>query len=702
MANNLFDHPNIKVFKQHGFIPQGTSGKEQVMGRCPFCGENKHFYINIENKRWDCKVCFKEGGYQKFLQQIMSHTQKKFKGSIARALAKRRGFEVETLKHHGVGYNPLNDTYLIPVWDVKGKEVYNIRIYKRMKELHNSSGMKAALYGWEGLDEGNWDEVWILEGEWDKMAWWEVLTKSGNLTKKVRIVGVPGAGTFKPEWCGFFKGKKVHVLYDNDHDKVDEEDGTAKIGAGRLGARKVFNLLNGVAGSIDFVHWPLNYNDGFDVNDYYVKKKKCNAKRAFKGICSMLKPKPQPSNLPEDVVIPGEEEEDDAPLTGAGLKPEEVYDGYRQWLHLPDPTVLDMLFGCVIANRLAGRPLWMFLVGPSSSGKSELIMSLNGCPKIYPISSLTTKTLISGSLGPGGSDPSLAAKLDGKILAIKDMTEIFSMNSKDREVIFGQLRDLYDGEAQKPFGTGVEKKYDVKFGLIAGMTDAVELFTEHHTALGERYVRAPITVDRSIVGEKTLMKRAFENLSSKDNEKMQDELRLIAGACLNHEFGEQPKMPQDIVNKMMSLAQWLARMRGTVQRDSYTKEITHLPFVEMPTRIFIQLSKWVYGITLFRRKKEVTENEYLIMRDIAISSAPKRQEIIVRKMYNKLKRKGSYGFSESDFVKMTGLPVVTCKQLADALTILRVFDKNRAKRGLGYDLQLSDECIGLIEEANIY
>lgn len=90
------------------------------------------------------------------------------------------------------------------------------------------------------------------------------------------------------------------------------------------------------------------------------------------------------------------------------------------------------------------------------------------------------------------------------------------------------------------------------------------------------------------------------------------------------------------------------------------------------------------------------------MRDIAISSAPKRQEIIVRKMYNKLKRKGSYGFSESDFVKMTGLPVVTCKQLADALTILRVFDKNRAKRGLGYDLQLSDECIGLIEEANIY
>ena len=717
MTDSPLNHKNLKAFKQHGFIAQGLSGDSHVYGRCPFCGTDKHFYINFETKKWDCKGegCGAKGGYQTFLRKIIRMSRDNFTGNKLEMLSELRGLSKRTLRHHKIGYNPLNKTFLIPILDVNGEEIFDVKIYKKAssgkykgkyKDLFSTSGCKLALYGWEELEKNKeCTDIWLVEGHWDKMAMWEILYDLDLLDKGHIPVGAPGADSFKVDWLGFFKGKNVHIIYDNDHTKI-KNDGTVLIGAGFRGTHKVQNYLEGIAKSDDYLHWPRFYSDGFDLSDYYVKKKRKNTLRTFKGLNSMLKKEPQEPEIPEgiDIELPWESDKPKLkPFSGTNIKLDELYAGYRKWLELKDLSIIDLTFGSVIANRLSGHPLWILIVGPSSCGKSELITSLDKSPRIHPISSLTTKTLISGKIGEGGHDPSLAARIDQQILTIKDLTVLLSKPEKEREEIFGQFRDLWDGTAQKPYGTGVEKVYEVKFGFLAGVTEAIELYMEKNTALGERYVRAPFVVDRSILGERAVLWKAFANSRKRDKDKMQKELQPIACRALDRDYGKEPGVPDEIVSKLMALSQWIARMRATVERDkySYTRDITHLPFRESPTRIFESLLKWMYGIVLFRKKEEADYSDYCLMRDVALASAPRRQELIVRKAYKSSFRKKD-GFTEGDFSHMTGLPTPTCKILSDALTIIGIFEKNSVRHGFGYNIVLSDECLSLIEEAELY
>ena len=74
---------------------------------------------------------------------------------------------------------------------------------------------------------------------------------------------------------------------------------------------------------------------------------------------------------------------------------------YRQLLHLPDPTAVLAALGTVAANRLPGDPVWTLLVGPPSSGKTEIIDSLRLVPKAVSVSTLTKAALLSGRTGAG-------------------------------------------------------------------------------------------------------------------------------------------------------------------------------------------------------------------------------------------------------------------------------------------------------------
>jgi len=55
---------------------------------------------------------------------------------------------------------------------------------------------------------------------------------------------------------------------------------------------------------------------------------------------------------------------------------------FNRWLFLPDPGLIYAVLGTLAANRMSGDPVWLMLVGASSSGKTEGLLSLARLPHV--------------------------------------------------------------------------------------------------------------------------------------------------------------------------------------------------------------------------------------------------------------------------------------------------------------------------------
>lgn len=71
---------------------------------------------------------------------------------------------------------------------------------------------------------------------------------------------------------------------------------------------------------------------------------------------------------------------------------------FQDYLYMPDPTPLHMLWATVAANLArpdtSTEPLWLMLVGPPSCGKSTLLQSLSLLPNVHYSGTLTASGLL--------------------------------------------------------------------------------------------------------------------------------------------------------------------------------------------------------------------------------------------------------------------------------------------------------------------
>lgn len=686
MPNDLLEHKNLMVFKQHGFIPKDCSGN-QVYGYSIFSGKNK-FYVNPETKMWDCKNSGQKGGYKQWLKQVYKLALANFKGDRISWLKKNRGLSRMTLKHHGIGWNPYNETYIIPIFDAVNDSIWDLRIYSsKTKKLMSSAGSTTGLYGWENLQK--YKKIWLVEGEWDKMAMWEILYRTDKL-KDETVVSVPGAGVFKTEWHALFNNKIVYVCYDAD--KTKKVSGVKRPGAGPLGTMKVKQALKNLASELKFVNWPSDVNDGYDIRD--LLHDLTDHDDVYNKLCSLLE---DDCTLDAEFRKEAEEENktDEELFTGEHIPAKTVYRTYKKWLYLPDTTVIDVLYGTIIANRLDGDPLWLFIVAPSGGTKTVFMLSISDAPKIISTTTMTPHSLVSGANFSGGADPSLIPRLNDKILTIKDFTAILNMNQTHREEIFGLLRDAYDGKIEKMFGNGIFRSYDSKFGIVAGVTRAIELYTEGATALGERFLRYTIPISNSYKERMKYLRRAMKNAST--GKEMDDELKKLGTDILAFNYKKVPNIPDDISEKLIVLAQWTSVMRGTVSRDQYSKEIVTKPFIELGTRLVKQFTKLLIGIGMFRAIEDISNNEYNIVRDIAISSIPSEINEITKYTF---KLKNNEWVEHKDISKYTGIPSEACRKKIENMVLLNIIDKE--KEGYKQIYILNKEIRELIIEGGIY
>jgi len=268
---------------------------------------------------------------------------------------------------------------------------------------------------------------------------------------------------------------------------------------------------------------------------------------------------------------------------------------FEKRLNLRDPNYLEIIFATALAHRIHGDPPWLFWVAQSGGGKTEVLRTFRDVPDTKYVESLTPKTLVShfgsGIKGGGNRDYSLLPKLKDKCLIIKDFTNILSMKFETRELIFSQLRSVFDGEYDTATGLG-EKSYQAKFGIIAGVTPAIEKRRSFRGALGERFLMLKMFADNQDARERKV-RDAIRNAIAKP--KLRIELKkltteMMASVPLQHKDMEfKFNVSRDQHEWFARMSELLARMRGSVTRNGYKHEIIEEPDIELGTRIADQI-----------------------------------------------------------------------------------------------------------------
>ena len=143
-----------------------------------------------------------------------------------------------------------------------------------------------------------------------------------------------------------------------------------------------------------------------------------------------------------------------APSAAPGPAPsspiEDTLQTFERWLILPSRTPVYAMLGTVAANLLPGDPVWLGLVAPPSSAKTELINALTGLPFVV---SASTLTLAGCCRARRGDSRRRAPKADccGRsanpgLLCLKDFTSTLTMRPENKAEVLAALREIYDGK----------------------------------------------------------------------------------------------------------------------------------------------------------------------------------------------------------------------------------------------------------------
>src|SRR5262249_22004325 len=167
---------------------------------------------------------------------------------------------------------------------------------------------------------------------------------------------------------------------------------------------------------------------------------------------------------------------------------------FDRWLLLPDPTPIYAMLGAVAANLLPGDPVWLGLIGPPSSAKTELLNSISRLPFVAQAATLTVAGLLSGTprtqRASGAKGGLLRQVGQFGILSLKDFGSILSMHTETRAELLAALREIYDGAWTRHLGSdgGRTLAWKGKVGLLFGATG---VYDSHHGvigALGDRFL----------------------------------------------------------------------------------------------------------------------------------------------------------------------------------------------------------------------
>jgi hypothetical protein len=294
---------------------------------------------------------------------------------------------------------------------------------------------------------------------------------------------------------------------------------------------------------------------------------------------------------------------------------------FRKWLLLKDATPIYALLGAVAANYLPGDPVWLGIIAPPSSAKTEIFNSISRLPNIHAVATVTEGGSLSGVPKKEHSQGSKGGLLreigEFGIIACKDFGSVISMPNETRARVLAALREIYDGAWTRHVGSdgGRALHWEGKIGFVFAVTAAIDA---HHGIIGS-------LGDRWLLSRLEPVKKGQLAVALQHDGLTAKQMRAELAAAVKQLFdGRSPNPPQFSdrdpeffdIDRAVSL---MVRLRAVVERDRHTREIEMVPGAEGTARAGLALVRIFAGLQSLGVDRATALK---VVRKIALDSVP--------------------------------------------------------------------------------
>lgn len=656
------EHPHyLKPFIFHGVnLPYDVRMVDkpgyQAVGDCPLCGRDGKLYVAVATGKWDCKRCGASGNPTTFLRQLWEASKAVQPGIGFRMLADNRKFlNVESLEAWGIVQSCVTGEWLVPGYGADGG-LNNLYRYALTEEGRYAFLPTATIghymHGVPLFDKKK-STVYLCEGIWDGIALWET-NPPGNVLAVPSCTGIPHNS------LSILAGKKVVILFDNDHPLLNPNTRKFSPPAGYTGLQRLVKVLaasSSPPASLHYLHWGTEGYDptlkhGYDVRDTLTVEKTLEGRKlAFKRMLEKIRPVPE-SWLPTIPIVSKSDEKKLSPVLCSDWPT--LLAAWKEAMSWHDG--LDRGMVCqlaVVASTLSiGDQLWMKMVAPASTGKTTICEALAVAEKYTLIRSII-RGLHSGNKFAVGEteedDMSVIALGKGKTLLIKDADTL--LQSPNLLQILSELRDAYDTNSRTQYRNAVSRIYlNHRMTVILYGTSSIRRLDA--SDLGERFLDCVIMdqIDQQLEEDIlfAVAERADRNLSYQSNGKAEGQYdpKLAKAMQLTGGYVEYLRenaqkllsattMSGQALRQCTRLAQLVAYMRARPSRQQ--DETAEREFAARLTSQLVRLAKCIAIVVNVKHVEAIGEGSdadvMRQVRQVAIDTARGKTYDLVSRMY---------------------------------------------------------------------
>jgi Bifunctional DNA primase/polymerase, N-terminal/FaeA-like protein len=278
---------------------------------------------------------------------------------------------------------------------------------------------------------------------------------------------------------------------------------------------------------------------------------------------------------------------------------------HKRWLLLKDDTPVLAVLGTVAANYLDGDPVWLGVIAPPSSAKTELLNSTSRLAHVVQAASLTPAGLLSGTpkrqQAKGAKGGLLQQIGDLGILVVKDFGTILSMHPETKAETLAALREVYDGAWTRHVGSdgGRTLHWRGKVGLVFASTEVIDSHYSVIGAMGDRFLFTRLAPTPG----KAQFDRALDHVGA-TTKQMREELAQAVAQLFAGRKEEPRPISKEEAERIGAVISLVVRLRGPVERDRRTREIEAIYNAEGTARIGLALERLLAGLDTLGVERE--------------------------------------------------------------------------------------------------